>query len=184
MGVARFVEQRRAWGMGDVPRVKQHLIPTDTSVEVPLMRPHTAPGSGMVIFRRDDSDGLVRVIGEVDLANVDYFASVLRTEARRTSSLTLDVSRLSFLGLDGCQVIRRVARDLHGRGGRLRLVDPKPLIKRMFLLVGSDGNQGLELVDSRPGRFRAQASSARRPRASTRGDRDAATLTATPHTRA
>jgi anti-anti-sigma factor len=113
------------------------------------MRPATAPGSGIVIFRRDDHAGLIRVIGEVDLANADYFASVLRTEARRTRSLALDVSRLSFLGLDGCQVVRRIARDLHDRGGNVRLLGPRPLIKRTFLLVGSDGNPGLELVESR-----------------------------------
>ena len=122
------------------------------------MRPPTAPGSGMVIFRRDDHLGVIRVSGEVDLANVDYFASVLHTEARRTSSLALDLSRLSFLGLDGCQVIRRMARELHGRGGTLRLLDAKPLIKRTCLLVGSDGNPGLELVDSRRGTPRVRVS--------------------------
>jgi anti-anti-sigma factor len=110
----------------------------------------TTPGSGMVIFRRDERRGVLRVIGEVDLSNADHFASVIRTEARRTTSVALDVSRLGFMGLDGCHVIRRIARDLHARGGSLRLVDPKPLIRRMFRLVGSDGNPGLEIVETKP----------------------------------
>src|SRR2546429_301343 len=65
-------------------------------------------------------------------------------------SITLDVSRLGFLGVDGCHAVRRVARFLHGRGGTLRLMDPSPLARRTFQLMGSDGSPGLEIVDTRP----------------------------------
>ena len=111
------------------------------------MRLVAGQGPGIVALERGDRPGVLRAIGEVDASNVDYFASVLFSESRPATRLTLDVSRLRFLGGEGLRSILRIARQLHDRGGTLHLVGPNRLVRRMFSVLRAEQAPGIVLID-------------------------------------
>ena len=101
---------------------------------------------------RGGRPGLLRVIGEVDASNADYFGSILLSESRRVPLLTLDVMRLRFLSGEGLRAIVRTAGDLHRKGGALHLAGPNRLIRRMVQVLRADRVPGLVLLDEVPGK--------------------------------
>src|SRR5919201_5623060 len=111
------------------------------------MRLGAGQGPGIVVLERGARPGLLRAIGEVDASNVDYFSSVLFSESRRVTLLTLDVTRLRFLGGEGLRAILRIARQLHERGGALHLVGPNRLVRRMFSVLRADRAPGIAFID-------------------------------------
>jgi len=116
------------------------------------MRSVAEQGPGIVVMARGERPGLMRVIGEVDASNADYFGSILLSESRRVPLLTLDVMRLRFLSGEGLRAIVRTAGDLHRKGGALHLAGPNRLIRRMVQVLRADRVPGLVLLDEVPGK--------------------------------
>ena len=115
-------------------------------------------GPGILVVERGGHPGQLRVIGEVDASNVDYFASVLMAESHRAPIVTVDVRRLRFLGGDGLRAVVRTARGLHGRGGALHLVGPNPLVRRLFTVLSATTAPGLMLLEELPDQSVARSS--------------------------
>jgi anti-anti-sigma factor len=99
---------------------------------------------------RGERPGLLRVIGEVDASNADYFGSVLISESHRVTILTLDVERLRFLSGEGFRAIVRAAAELHRKSGALHLAGANRLIRRMATVLRADRVPGLVLMDEVP----------------------------------
>jgi anti-anti-sigma factor len=114
------------------------------------MRSAAEQGPGIVVLARGARPGLLRVIGEVDASNADYFASVLLSESRRVPILTLDAERLRFLSGEGFRAIVRTAGELHRRGGALHLAGPNRLIRRMADVLRAARSPGLVILDEVP----------------------------------
>jgi len=89
--------------------------------------------------------------GEIDLANEDVLAWVLRTAtATCSTTFTLDLSQVGFLGVGGVRVMEETTSAFRDRGGLLRAVAPQPAVAQVFRLLGFDRLPGVAVV-GRPG---------------------------------
>jgi len=81
---------------------------------------------------------VARLLGEVDLSNVDDFGERLeQAVSNRAQGLVLDLSGVTYLDSTGVRLIYRLVRQLGDRQQRLRLVVPDASrIRRVLQLAG------------------------------------------------
>lgn len=97
-----------------------------------------APGLGVEV-RRDFRPVVVRVVGEVDLANASALRWVLvDLIADGENQLTVDLEEVSFIDLCGLRVLRRIGRHLTEHDGSLLLHRPSRAVTRIIGLVEPD----------------------------------------------
>jgi anti-anti-sigma factor len=95
------------------------------------------------IERIDEPRGL-RLVGELDLSNVDQLNAALEPEVQRGGEIALDVAGLSFIGSAGVQALIRALLDLEGRGG-IVLVAPGDSLRQLIGIMGLDRFPNLEV---------------------------------------
>jgi anti-anti-sigma factor len=87
----------------------------------------------------------LRVAGTVDVTTGPELATALREcAARAAGDVYLDMSELAFIDVDGLRMLVATAAELDG--GRLRVVNLAPTLRRVVGLVGWDRAPGLEFV--------------------------------------
>ena len=104
-------------------------------------RPQILHPSTSCRFRtsRTEDGSVLSVAGEVDIANVEElqrYLDLLAAEAPVT--LVVEARDLEFLDLRGVAALIGTGRTVGAFGGTLVLRAPRPLIRRLFDLVGSD----------------------------------------------
>jgi anti-sigma B factor antagonist len=102
------------------------------------------PGGTFRVEAADQPD-VLRLIGELDMGGTDALGRALQRHLERSSSLTLDLRELTFVDSTGIRALVTVARSLDGRGARLRLVSPRPIVDRLFRLVDLKDVPGIEI---------------------------------------
>jgi anti-sigma B factor antagonist len=80
--------------------------------------------------------------GEVDVATSSELRSTLRSliDEDPARTLTVDVSGVTFIDSTALGVLFGAHCRLQRRGGRISLVDPSPVIRRVLLATGLDEN--------------------------------------------
>jgi anti-anti-sigma factor len=68
-----------------------------------------------------DGDSLIRLVGEIDMANASNLAKALA--AIKGPDLIFDCSELTFIDSSGLHVIALTDKRLQERGGRVRLIN-------------------------------------------------------------
>lgn len=91
-------------------------------------------GDLLQVVHNDDAR-TVRLIGELDASNAEALLDDLGPKLGEGSTLTLDLTELSFVDSMGLRSILRAAAAL-GTGGRLILYGPQRPVARTFELVG------------------------------------------------
>jgi len=88
--------------------------------------------------------------GEIDLANEDVLASVLRTATvNRSTSFSVDLSGSRSSGWAAVRVLEESTRAFRDRGGLLLVVSPVPAVAQVLELLGFDRLPGVALTGRR-----------------------------------
>jgi anti-anti-sigma factor len=76
--------------------------------------------------------------GYCDLSTRKQLSDVLTAAAKGTSHLVVDMDRLGFMDSSGLSVLVDVHRRLGGRGGKLALAAPQPIVAKVLAISGLD----------------------------------------------
>ena len=80
---------------------------------------------------------VVSLVGELDLSSAPVLAETLDQVLDRCPQVvTLDLSGLDFIDSTGLSLLARTSKALKGYDGRLRLLSPRPAVRRVLELVG------------------------------------------------
>lgn len=87
-----------------------------------------------------DGCTVVELRGELDVSNADDLRERLLAiiGEDRTSSLILDLSRLSFMDSTGISVLVAAERRAHELGGTISLADPQKIVARVLHFTNLD----------------------------------------------
>lgn len=88
----------------------------------------------------------VRVVGEIDLANVDEFRALLWAQPANPAILRLDLSGVDLLSAAAVRALIGVHLRTRSRGGQLILSNPKPHVRQV--LRATRINRVIPIVDS------------------------------------
>jgi anti-anti-sigma factor len=84
----------------------------------------------------EDSDLMITVRGEIDLANAAGLLRRLIVLAHpATGEISLDLSQVSFMDCAGLHMLAAMDRHIRARGGSMRVVAASPAVARLFELV-------------------------------------------------
>ena len=79
----------------------------------------------------------IQIDGEIDLATCPLLQAILVDLVDRgCQQLIVDLERVSFLDCAGIRVLVDARRRVHGHGGSVRLVRPRPPVWRVLALTG------------------------------------------------
>lgn len=83
---------------------------------------------------------LATVGGELDLGNASALQAKLADELREAEAtdVDLDLARVAFIDSSGLAALAGLAQAARDRGGRVRLVDASPLVRRIVGIAGLD----------------------------------------------
>ncbi len=83
------------------------------------------------------SEPLLRISGEVDIQTSPVLDEHLqRVLGNGASSLVVDLGQVTFLDSTGLSVLIAGLRRCQAAGGQLRLVSPRPNVRRVFEVTG------------------------------------------------
>jgi len=88
-----------------------------------------------------------RLVGELDASNVGVLQDALSREVEKGGDLTLDLAGLAFMDSSGIQALIKAAQGLSGQG-RLILLSPGDLVRRILSLIPMDKLDNVEIVDA------------------------------------
>ena len=81
---------------------------------------------------------LARLRGEIDISNGDAFRARLDQAAAAGHDLILDLADLTFLDTTGAGIIADTADRLRALGRTLAVVNPRPIVRRLLVLLQLD----------------------------------------------
>jgi anti-anti-sigma factor len=87
-----------------------------------------------------DDDGVVRLIGELDISTVPQASPAVAEACERATSVVVDLSELTFMDSSGVRMLLEAWAKQHERGGDLVLRAPTPTVRRLFDLLGLEAN--------------------------------------------
>ena len=91
---------------------------------------------------RADSDGVLWLSGELDMATVERFAAAAEQASDGRRRFVVDLSQLTFIDSTGIREVVRVARST-AAGVVLR--NPRPFVRRVFDVTGISNHDGIEI---------------------------------------
>ena len=87
-----------------------------------------------------DGNGVVRLIGELDIATVPQASAAVTEACERATNVVVDLSQLTFMDSSGVRLLLQAWATQHERGGDLILRAPTPTVRRLFDLLGLEAN--------------------------------------------
>lgn len=92
-----------------------------------------------VSLRWEDSHPFVRVRGELDFATAPILRDTLRKLlSEGAEEVTLDFREVTFLDSEGLKVLLQAYRQLHARGGSIKVWGCSRFVARTFEILGVD----------------------------------------------
>jgi len=88
-----------------------------------------------------------RIVGEVDISNERFLASLLDPEIALGGEITLDMTEVGFMDSSGIRVLLRSAARLDGRGS-LVVTGVQPALRRTFDLLRVAEAPGFVIADT------------------------------------
>lgn len=89
-------------------------------------------------IRRDGAPPIVRLVGELDIADADTAVAALAAVIETEPAVAVDLSGLSFIDSHGIRALLRVRQAAAEHSSRLVLVSPQDAIRRTLKLVDLD----------------------------------------------
>ncbi len=96
-------------------------------------RPH---GPGLFWARIEPTARTIRLVGEFDLNGTSRVAACAARLGFTTDLMTVNLSRLTFIGADGLNAILDLGHRQRAAGGRMRVVQASAWIARVFGIGG------------------------------------------------
>ena len=88
---------------------------------------------------RDAGRLVVRILGEVDMANADTVGAQVRAAAGPTESAALDLEAVTFFDSSALRMLHRLSNDFDEAGGRLTVVvAPDSIVGRVLAITHMD----------------------------------------------
>ena len=78
----------------------------------------------------------LRLRGEVDISTVHTLGRALNRAMDTGLDLVVDLGDVTFIDVGGLRTLAVAADRLHVEGGRLRLAQPRPHVRRVIGLLG------------------------------------------------
>lgn len=101
-------------------------------------------------IERIETPRALRVVGEVDLSNVDKLAQAVKAEIDQTGSVTMDLAGCTYIGSEGIGVLIEAWNRVK-ESGRMVLLSPTGMVGRVLELAGIERFPGVEVVqEDRP----------------------------------
>jgi anti-sigma B factor antagonist len=98
---------------------------------------------------RRDGQLVLRLIGEVDLSNVDWLERQLAVAVRGCSRVVIDLTDVDYVDSQGLRLLKQLSDRLSGEGGRLQLIAPPGRFARGVLEM-TRLNEDAEVLDALP----------------------------------
>lgn len=83
-------------------------------------------------------DVIAHLHGEVDLANHDMVQAALNEMVATGKDVVIDVTDLEFMDVATARLIMQAAQVVRSRGNGFFVQNPRPLIRRILILLGMD----------------------------------------------
>jgi anti-anti-sigma factor len=87
-----------------------------------------------------DENGVVRLIGELDISTVPQASPAVAEACERSSRVVVDLSELTFMDSSGVRMLLQAWANQHERGRDLVLRAPTTTVRRLFDLLGLEAN--------------------------------------------
>ena len=123
----------------DAPALPTAPLPT---TGVPDRKAFRAAGAFQAVREADT----LRLVGELDLSTVPELRRALEPELDEGGRIVLDCSDLTFIDSSGAMALIDATRVL-GPRGRLVVMSPRPLVRRVVGVLGLDRLGNLEVSD-------------------------------------
>jgi anti-sigma B factor antagonist len=94
---------------------------------------------------------IVRLVGEIDLANLPDLRAALGLAAERSRSIVVDLAGVSFMGAAGASALFKEAERVRDQGGELVVANPPPIVRKVIDIVSAGAPLVIagELVDDK-----------------------------------
>jgi anti-anti-sigma factor len=96
------------------------------------------------ILPSNESSSL-RLVGELDISNVDEVQARLEEELRPGNQLTLDTTELSFMDSQGLRMLIELGSSAQHKGSSIRLLNCSRAVQRVLDTAVPDGIPGVEI---------------------------------------
>jgi anti-sigma B factor antagonist len=96
---------------------------------------------------RADEEGVLWLSGELDLSQADTFTASAAALVNGNREVTLDCSELTFLDSSGIRAIFQLASRAESR---VIIRNPTENVRKVFAIVGIDGQMGVRVEPSGP----------------------------------
>jgi len=116
------------------------LVTASDTVEGPA-----APDGGLRIDVGDEPGGAVLgFVGYLDVAGVPAAEGAIHDALARPGDVTIDLSRLEFIGSEGIRVVLRARERAGAQGRALRVVPGEGAARRLIEILGLADQLGVE----------------------------------------
>ena len=92
--------------------------------------------------------GTLRLVGELDLSNVDRVQARLAQELADNRQLTLDTSELGFIGSDGIRMLIMLGKEAVASESVVLILNCSKAVRRSLDVSVPGGIPGVEVVDA------------------------------------
>lgn len=106
----------------------------------------------LVTIWLDPASGVVGLVGELDSSNTGSVRAALEGQVHEAKDLVLNLAELDFMDCSGVKLLVFLAKKLEEVGGRLVLVSPSPLVRRVITLTKIDEHPTISIEDGEVGR--------------------------------
>jgi stage II sporulation protein AA (anti-sigma F factor antagonist) len=112
------------------------------------------PGSSTHLLTTwlDPASGVVGLVGELDSSNSASVRGALEGQISAARDLVLDLAELDFMDCSGVRLFVFLAKRLEEVGGRLVLVSPHRVVRRVITLTKVDEHPKISIDDGDAGR--------------------------------
>lgn len=94
---------------------------------------------------RTELPGTLRLIGELDIANVKQVQARLEEELRLGHQLTLDTAELSFMDSQGLRMLILLGEQVAANGSAILILNPSKAVQRVLDLSVPKGIPGVKV---------------------------------------
>jgi anti-sigma B factor antagonist len=99
----------------------------------------------------DPGSGVVGLVGELDASNTAMLGETLEGRIEPAGDLVLNLAELDFMDCSGVRLLVSLAARLDGAGGRLVLLSPRRMVRRLLALTRLDEHPTISIQDSAAG---------------------------------
>ncbi|HEX2179469.1 MAG TPA: STAS domain-containing protein [Actinomycetota bacterium] len=100
----------------------------------------------------DPASGVVGLVGELDSSNSASARKALEGQIQQAEDLILNLAELDFIDCSGVRLLIFLANRLEEAGGRLVLVSPHRVVRRVITLTKVDEHPKISIEDGDAGR--------------------------------